>query len=117
MQRSDSRTGIDVIPVGDGGYSTRCEAGPGSGNSRVMICMATTPCAKQSSLLVYMGGSLVASGDMYAIVPGHWVRGVIRGVASISLDIPKSVTLALLPAISRTLLLERSRWMMPLEWR
>ena len=37
---------------------------------------------------------------------------------SVSLDIPKSVTFALLPSpISRTLLLDRSLWMMALECR
>jgi len=32
-------------------------------------------------------------------------------------DIPKSDTLALLPEDIKTLLLERSRWMIPLKWR
>ena len=46
------------------------------------------------------------------------VRGVrVGAAASASLDMPKSVTLALLLAMMSTLLLERSRWMMSLEWR
>ena len=39
----------------------------------------------------------------------------MRRFESRSFDIPKSVILAL-PASSRTLLPERSRWMMSLEW-
>ena len=45
---------------------------------------------------------------MHAGVPGHWVRGVMRGLMSTILDMPKSVTLARHPASKRTLLLERS---------
>ena len=36
---------------------------------------------------------------MYASVPGHMVIGVMRGFASASLDMPKSVTLALFLAL------------------
>ena len=71
---------------------------------------------KQSSLLEYRGGLTSASGGMQACVPGHMVSGVIRGFMPSSLDIPKSVTFARVPSpISRTLLLERSLWMMLLE--
>jgi len=56
--------------------------------------MSSTPNEKQSSFLLYAGGSLSASGDMYAIVPGHIVMGAIL-LMSNSLAIPKSVTLAL----------------------
>ena len=58
-----------------------------------------------------MGGSASASGDMYAIVPGHKVSGVSCAVlqfAEYNFTIPKSATLALLPAISNILLLDRS---------
>ncbi len=55
---------------------------------------------------------------MKAGVPGHVVIVASRlTFMSLNLDIPKSVTLARVPAMSRTLLLERSRWMIPLEWR
>ena len=78
--------------------------------------MVRTPCEKQSSLLEYRGGVTSASGGIYAVVPGHMVSGVIRGFMSSNLDMPKSVTFARLPSpISRTLLLERSLWMMSLE--
>ena len=91
--------------------------GPGSGQSLVHTCIMITPSEKQSSFFVYVGGSLSASGAMYARVPGQIVSGVMAGAAPASLDMPKSVTLALLPAIKSTLLLERSRWMISLEWR
>ena len=54
---------------------------------------------------------------MYASVPGHLVWGVmVLEFVLKSFAIPKSVTLALIPApIRRTLLLERSRCMMLFE--
>ena len=108
---------ISIMPVGDAGNGTVLVRGPGSGHSRVHTCIMITPSEKQSSFLVYIGGSFSASGGMYASVPGHMVRGVMLGAVPASLDMPKSVTLALLLAMINTLLLERSRWMMSLEWR
>ena len=95
-----------MTPVGDRESSIISVRGPGLGHSLVHTCIISTPSEKQSSRLVYHGGSLSASGGIYASVPGHTVSGVIV------FDMPKSVTLALLPAIISTLLLERSRWMM-----
>ena len=68
--------------------------GPGCGHSLVHTCIMMTPSEKQSSFFVYLGGSLSASGGMYASVPGHMVRGVMVGAAPASLDMPTSVTLA-----------------------
>ena len=48
---------------------------PGLGNWRIMIWTHRTPKEKLSSFSVYTGGSESASGDMYTIAPGHWVRG------------------------------------------
>ena len=114
---SGSRTGTLVVPVGDAGKETVLERGPGSGHSRVHTCIIITPSENTSSFFVYLGGSSSASGAMYASVPGHIVRGVMVGAAPASLNMPKSVTLALLLAMTSTLLLERSRWMMSFEWR
>ncbi len=69
-----------------------------SGNCRVVIWTRSTPNEKLSSFSVYTACS--SSGDMKAGVPGHVVIVASR----------VTVTLARLPAISRTLLLERSRW-------
>ena len=93
--------------------------GPGFGNSRVMIWMVSTPKEKISSFSVYSGGDTRACGGMYTRQPGHcvWFSAACLKTSCMSLAIPKSVTLALRPAVSNTLLLERSRWMMPFKWR
>ena len=64
-----------------------------------------------SGLSVYTGDSSRSSGDMYCTLPGHRVREVKQGFTLASLDMPKSVTLAWVPAIIRMLFPVRSLWM------
>ena len=52
LRRSVSSTGISVFPVGDRGSLTLLVRGPGLGNSRVMICMSSTPNEKLSNFSV-----------------------------------------------------------------
>ncbi len=68
------------------------------------------PNEKLSSFSVYTGGSLSASGDMKAWVPGHVVIVACHvAFRSVNLDFPKSVTLARVLVIVVRCLLERSR--------
>ena len=103
--RTDSKTGTSIVPFADLESETSCVRGPGSGHNQVHTCIMTTPSEKQSSFFVYFGGSLCASGGMYANVPGHMVKEVFDRVSSDSFDISKSVTLALLTALINMLLL------------
>ena len=87
----------------------------GLGINLVTIWTIKTLNEKQSIFSVYAGVGSIASGGMYASVPGFLLN--VDSSKLLNFATPKSVTLALAFPMSNTLLLERSLWMMLLEWR
>ena len=75
-----------------------------------------TPVEKISTLSEYTGYVRKISGGMNGWFSVHFVMGIILGLASFNLDMPKSVTLARVPAI-RTLLLDKFPWTISFRWR